>query len=343
MTKLTPPSAPRPELLEGTITRREALRRTVVFSTTALVGGRASLLRARAPETKFAQRGIHLLALGDYGSKNDNQAAVARAMANFAKQLDQPLTAVLALGDNFYKKLTPDRFDKHFEQMYSTDGLDCPFYVCIGNHDYGEALYDFQHGKLQMQLDYAKNNPNSRWKLPSKWYSVELPSADKPLVKLIVLDGDYWPGALTPKEKIAQRRFLEAELKKPTDAPWVWHINHFPLFSDCKKRGDSKSLIREWGEMIKDSNISLCFAGHDHNMQHLRVEGYNASFLICGTGGASLYEIKRTNRGFTNDETFGFSHIHVTPEAVNIQFITTKGDCLHHFQRTPTGDVKVLS
>jgi hypothetical protein len=343
MAMTTPAPTPRSEPIKGTITRREALRRTVVFSTAALVGGRASLLRAREPEIKFAERGIHLLALGDFGSKNENQATVAKAMAKFAKSLDQPLTAVLALGDNFYKKITDDRFEKYFEQMYSTDGLDCPFYACAGNHDYGEALYDLQHGKLQMQLDYAKDNPESRWKLPAKWYSVDLPSADKPLVKLIVLDGNFWPSALSPKEKIAQRRFFEAELKKPTDAPWTWLINHFPLYSDCKKRGDSKSLIREWGQHIKDSNISLCFAGHDHNMQHLRVEGYSASFIVNGAGGASLYEIKRTERGFTDDQVFGFSHIHVTPTETNVQFINTKGDCLHHFQRTPTGDVKVLS
>jgi hypothetical protein len=343
MSTPTPSTAPRPEPVEGTISRREALRRTVVFSTAALVGGRTNILRARPVETKFADRGIHLLALGDYGSKNENQVAVANAMAKFAKSLNQPLTAVLALGDNFYKKLTLERFDTHFEKMYSTDGLDCPFHVCLGNHDYGEALYDFQQGKARMQIDYAKNNPESRWKLPAKWYTVELPSADKPLVKIIVLDGNYWPGALTPKEKIEQRHFLEAELKKKTDASWLWLVNHFPLFSDCKKRGDSKSLIREWGQLIKDSNISLCLAGHDHNMQHLRVEGYGASFIVSGAGGASLYEIKRTDRGFTNEKHRGFNHIHVTPEEVNVQFITADGDCLHHFQRTPTGDVKVLS
>src|SRR5262245_49898907 len=170
MTTPAPPS--RPASGSASITRREALRQTVLFSTAALVGGRASILRARPPETKFSERGIHLLALGDYGSKNESQTAVAEAMAKFAKSLDEPLTAVLALGDNFYQKLTPDRFEKHFEKMYSTDGLDCPFHVCIGNHDYGEALYDLQQGKVQMQLDYAKNNPESRWKLPAKWYSV---------------------------------------------------------------------------------------------------------------------------------------------------------------------------
>lgn len=332
----TPTSAP--------ITRREVLRRTVVFSTAAFVGGRASLLRARAPETKFDNRGIHLLAFGDYGSKGDaNQTAVANAMAKFAKLLDQPLTAVLALGDNFYKEITPERFEKQFEQLYSTDGLNCPFYVCPGNHDYGTAKYDLQEGKLQIELDYAKNNPNSRWKFPAKWYTVELPSAENPLVKIIMLDGSYWEGALTPQEKIAQRRFLKAELQTKTDAPWLWVANHYPLFSDSTSHGDDKRLIRDWGPLLQQSPVSLCLAGHDHTLQHLHVEGYAPSFIVSGAGGQRLYNVKKSARGYSEDQHFGFAHLHVTPAETQVQFINAKGQCLHHFRRTPAGHVKVLS
>ena len=69
-----------------------------------------------------------------------------------------------------------------------------------------------------MQLEYAKANPSSRWKMPAKWYSVEFPDADKPLVKVIYLDSNTFEGALTPQEKVAQKRWLEAELKKETKA-----------------------------------------------------------------------------------------------------------------------------
>lgn len=326
------------------ITRREALRRTVVFSAAALAGGRRGILHATPAETKFAAPGMHLLALGDYGTKGDErQTAVANGMATFAKSLNQPLTAVLALGDNFYHKLTPDRFDNHFEKLYSAEHLACPFYACAGNHDYGTAGYDSQEGKLQLQIDYARNNPQSRWKFPAKWYTVELPTADEPLVKLIVLDGNYWWGALTPKEKIAQRHFLQTELKKKTDAPWLWVVNHFPIFSDGKSRGDSKTLIREWGKLLRESPVSLCFAGHDHMLQHLRVEGYRASFIVSGAGGAKFYEVKPSDRGYVDNRNLGFNHIHVTPEAVNVQFITDEGKCLHHFERDQAGKIKVVT
>jgi hypothetical protein len=207
-------------LLSTLITRREAIRRSILFSSGALLAGRLGSTYAAPAVNDFDGHGIHLLAVGDYGTKGDRrQASVANAMDVFARSLDQPLAAVLALGDNFYVKLTNDRFDNHFEQLYSIRGLDCPFYACLGNHDYGTAKYDLQQGKLQLQLDYTKNNPKSRWKLPAKWYAFELPAEGSPLVKVIVLDGNYWEGALTPKEKLAQRRFLETELKAPTRAP----------------------------------------------------------------------------------------------------------------------------
>jgi tartrate-resistant acid phosphatase type 5 len=325
------------------ITRREALRRTVIFSAGALLAGRRGIAQAAPAATKFDGNGIHLLALGDYGTKgNANQTVVAKRMAAFAKTLGQPLTAVLALGDNFYSKLTPDRFENHFEKMYSTDGLNCPFYACPGNHDYGTAFYDLQEGKLQMQLDYAKNNPRSRWKMPAKWYTVHLPTGDNPLVKMIVLDGNYWEGALTPKEKVAQKRFLEAELKK-NDARWLWVVNHFPLFSDCPPYAENKPLIREWGNLIKTQSVSLCISGHAHILQHLHVESYPSSFVVSGGGGAALYPMKDTGRGFVTNHHRGFNHIHVTPEEFHVQFIDPAGDCLHHFRRDQSGRVKVLT
>jgi tartrate-resistant acid phosphatase type 5 len=325
------------------ITRREALRRTVIFSAGAIIAGRTGITRAAPAATKFDGQGMHLLALGDYGSKgNSNQTAVAKRMAAFAKTLDARPTAVLALGDNFYTRLTPDRFDKHFEKMYSASVLNCPFYACPGNHDYGTALYDLQPGKLQMQLDYAKNHPDSRWKMPAKWYTVHLPSEDKPLIKMIVLDGNYWPGALSPKEKIAQRVFLEAELKN-NDAPWLWVVNHFPLYSDCPAYAENKDLIREWGPLIKSHPVSLYISGHAHILQHLHVEGYETSFVVSGGGGQKLYRMKDTNRGFVTNHHLGFNHLYVTQEEFHVQFINAAGECLHHFHRDQAGKTKVLT
>src|SRR4051812_19601599 len=315
--------------------RREALKKALFFSTSLLTFSRLEKLMAQPPLLEFPSDGIHLLAIGDFGTGKANQAAVARQMAAFANKLNAPLCAVLALGDNFYGKLVPERFDRHFEQMYSKENLGCPFYACLGNHDYGPA-YDGGQGraKAQMQLDYALQNPSSRWKLPAKWYAVELPDAKMPLVKIVVLDGNMFEGALTPAEKIEQKQFVEAELKKETCAPWRWLASHYPLFSAGVK-GDNKRLVRDWGDYLKSGDISLYLAGHDHNLQHLEVSDYRASFVISGTGGAGLYKIKSASRGFA-EMILGFTHLHVTREMVSLQFISADGARLHAFRRSCT-------
>jgi hypothetical protein len=324
------------------LTRREALKKTLLFSTGLLASGRLASLRAQTPATTFSGEGIHLLALGDFGSGNAHQAAVARQMAELSKKLNPPLTAVMALGDNFYGKLTPDRFRRHFEEMYPIENFACPFYACLGNHDYGPR-YDGGQGreKAQMQLDYAKENPPSRWKMPAKWYALELPDAKNPMVKIIILDGNMYEGMLTPQEKVEQQRFLEAELKQETRAPWQWMVSHYPLFSAGIKR-DNTRLIREWGTHLKSERTSLYLAGHDHNLQHLQVEGHNPSFVVSGAGGASLYDIKTSERGFAQ-KVLGFTHLYVTRETIHVQFIDAEGKLLHAFRRNRAGQVSLVS
>ena len=102
----------------ASITRREAIRRAVVFSTGAWAAGRMDVLRAEAPRTEFAQ-GRHASArAGRLRHEGQRGPAGGRRgrWREFAKSLDKPLTAVLAMGDNFYRTITPDRFETDFEQ-----------------------------------------------------------------------------------------------------------------------------------------------------------------------------------------------------------------------------------
>lgn len=328
----------------GTLTRREALKKTILFSTGLLATGWLPRARAIPLDTNFSGPGLHLLAMGDFGSKNESQKKVADQMASFARKLNQPLDAVLALGDNFYGKMTPDRFERDFEKMYDAAAMPCPFHACIGNHDYEPAAYgrDPEPRKFEMQLEYARTNPNSRWKMPAKWYALELPNADQPLLKIIVLDSNVREGELTPQEKLDQKRFLEAELAKGTKAPWQWLMWHHPVFTETTKRKDNPAVLRLAEEALKSGVFSLCISGHDHNLQHLRVEGYSTNFIVSGAGGANRYEVKSSERGFSKMD-LGFNHFHISPTRIKAQFIDAEGDCLHTFRRRLDGSVQIVS
>lgn len=327
--------------LRSKVTRRDALKAGLVFSSGFLAPGWQGLARAAGPRLAFGGKGMHFLAVGDYGTGKEAQVKVAKAMNEFAGKLDSLLTAVLALGDNFYNMLEVERFDRHFEKMYSKEHLDCPFYACLGNHDYGPG-YDSKQGRLkaEIELEYARNNPSSRWKMPARWYAVEFPAPSTPLVKILYLDGNNFEGALTPQEKIAQKRWLEAELKKGTRAKWTWVVSHFPMFSDDTKRKDNAGLVKNWGPYFKANPISLYLSGHDHNLQHLQVKDYQPSFLVSGGGGASTYGTTRSDRGFSK-QVFGFNHIHVNDQRILVQLIDDDGVCMHSFERDLKGTVKV--
>src|SRR5690606_31598830 len=222
--------------------------------------------------------------------------------------------------------------------------LNCPFHVCFGNHDYEKATYDRkpEPRKWEVQLEYAKENPTSRWKAPSKWYALELGPVGAPLLKMIVLDSNMQEGALTPQEKLAQMRFLDAELAKGTKAPWLWFVWHHPLFTETTKRKDNVRLTRMVDEALKKYPVSICLAGHDHNLQHLQIDGYTQNFIVSGAGGASRYEISQSCRGFSQVE-LGFNHFHISPKRIKAQFITAKGECVHAFRRTLDGKTELIA
>ena len=131
-----------------------------------------SVTHAQAP------REVNLLAMGDWGMNNPDQRAVSGALSRFVQQSQKPFSGMLLVGDNFYMKLPGGVHDpmwNHaFESMYDPASLDFPFFAVLGNHDYKD-------GKDAIEMDYAKQNPQSRWRLPGRWYRVDFPQ-DHPLV-----------------------------------------------------------------------------------------------------------------------------------------------------------------
>ncbi len=331
-------------IFSASISRREALKKTILFSSTLFASRFLPRAQASPLETNFSEGGLQLLAVGDYGSKNESQRLVAQQMARFARQLNQPLDAVLALGDSFYGKMTPDRFERDFEKMYDAAALPCPFHACLGNHDYEKATYDRdpEPRKCEVELDYARENPTSRWKIPSKWYALELPNPQAPLLKIIVLDSNIQIGALTPQEKLEQKRFFEKELAKGTKAPWLWLVWHHPLFTQTTRRKDNPGLLPLVDAALKKHPFSICLSGHDHNLQHLQVDGFLTNFIVSGAGGANRYDVTPSDRGFAQKD-LGFNHFHITSKRILAQFINADGECLHAFQRSLDGKVDILT
>jgi tartrate-resistant acid phosphatase type 5 len=287
-----------------------------------------------APATQPATADVNLLSMGDWGMGNKDQRAVAAALANYASSSGVTFDGILLLGDNFYMKIPRGIEDpvwqNIFEKMYDPTKLNFPFFVALGNHDYLD-------GKDAIELEYAKAHPESRWKLPARWYRLDIPQQN-PLVTVLMLDSDKDP--LGEARWNEQKAWMESELSKPRGV-WTICCAHHPLFSNGG-HGDNGVMQKEWGPMFVKHNVDMYVCGHDHDLQHLQIPGWFTSFLLVGGGGADVKLMRLDDRGPLSRLTHGFAHLDFSPQSVTVKYIVEDGSILHEFTRDKSGKITVI-
>jgi hypothetical protein len=290
------------------------------------------VVQAASSTTAPAAR-TELFAMGDWGEDTAAERQVAQAMSRSAQTEPSPLTSVLLCGDNFYFKLSgvdDPRWQTLFEKAYDPGTLSVPFYACLGNHDY-------DGNNLQIELTYARQHPDSRFKLPAEWYRVDLP-VDKPMVTVIMLDSNK--ENLSQLQWNQQLQWLDKELAGPR-ARWTICVAHHPLFSNGFA-ADNGLLQADWGTLFRKYNVDIYLCGHDHNLQHLEIADWKMSFVIAGGGGAHSHPLLRATHNPFSRAVYGFVHFDFTPERVIVHYIDADGKPVHEFQRTKAGQVTTL-
>lgn len=278
-----------------------------------------------------------MLAFGDWGWTNSPQQQMcAEQMAAYAVSNHVRFDAAVLLGDNFYYGMTDGvedpRWQIEFEQAYDSTVLAMPFYAALGNHDY-------EGKKAATELAYALRNPKSRWKMPGKWYRVEIPE-ENPLVSILVLDSNL--DKLSREERTQQLRWLEQELERRRDAQWLLVAAHHPLYTSGQ-HGDSGKLQKQWGQLFQKYNVDFFLCGHDHDLQHLQMPGLHTSFILAGGGGAKIRPMKRDDRGPFSRSLHGFFVLKLEPGRATGEFISSQGELVHRFVRTRDGEIHILS
>ncbi len=208
-------------------------------------------------------------------------------------------------------------------------------------------------------MDYSLEHPGSRWKLPARWYRVDLPlGAAHPLVTILMLDSNK--DSLGTVRWNAELAWLEQELQSVrtgaavTDAGfselaaaneghprWLLCCAHHPLFSNGA-HGDNGVLQTTWGKLFQRYHVDFYICGHDHDLQHLQVPGYDTTFLLVGGGGGGTRPMRRDNRGPFSRTSRGFLHLRLTPDHAVGRFVDEKGDELHLFDRDRAGKADVV-
>jgi hypothetical protein len=281
--------------------------------------------------------------LGDGGEGNKAQYAVADAMLNLcsAKTDDEPgCDFVLYLGDNFYddgvSSLDDEQFQTKFELPYAE--LDLPFYVVLGNHDYGSlSLLEY---KADFEVEYT--DLSDKWYLPDRYYSLDVDhlrlfGLDTNRIMLEVLWGDG-----------GQPDWFDSTLTSST-ASWNIAFGHHPYISNGRHGNAGEYEGYEWlpianGETVKTfveericGNIDVYFAGHDHNRQWLE-PSCGTEFIVSGAAAKTTdLEGRGTPTFFEDDSDEGFLWVELRDDHFRGEFYNSSGtlDFSRDFDRGP--------
>lgn len=344
------------------VSRRGFIRQSFAFSALAMLGPVLDLPGVLPSDRKAAD----LLVIGDWGFDYEGhtgewgydaegrtaQSRVAAGMQQYVRRQAIRPQALLMLGDNWYGELAggarSPRWRRQFEAMYPVDVFPGPAYAILGNHDYQR----WPESKVDAELEYSRIG-KTRWIMPARWYRFEFPKRH-PLITFIALDSNmpYNDGRwdfgrdfmLTPQQQADQLAWLQIELQRPRNTPFLVVMGHHPVYSDGP-HGDHPVLIRDWDPLFQKYGVHLYLAGHDHDLQHLEFEGHPTSHFLSGGGGADLYNLKidSSQRGPYAQKILGFSHLSVTRKEMVLRHLDSEGRILHGFTKSPDGEISFLT
>jgi tartrate-resistant acid phosphatase type 5 len=288
---------------------------------------------------------VNLIIMGDFGNGKQTQKDNAKTMANYVEKIGVQFNATLTVGDNFYVKMKDVddwQFQTVFEDMYDAKRLNFPYYATAGNHDFEKA--DSNSGKLKIDLeqDYSKLHPDSRWKYPARWYRVDFPEGAKtPLLTALMLDSSK--PRMTPAQWEEEKVWIDEQLAA-TPAKWKIACAHHPFFSNGS-HGDNGVLQVEWGPIFRKHGLDMYVAGHDHDLQHLEIPGWPFSFVQAGGGGQPITDMRRDIRGPFSRKVYGFIHLQFTDDVAEVRYVgSPDAKIIHHFERQKeTGAVTTVT
>jgi tartrate-resistant acid phosphatase type 5 len=300
---------------------------TIHLSRRAVLGsslGAAAL--AFCPRTSLGHpsgENLSFLAIGDWGRKTSGQPKVAAAMATAARQLHPRF--VVSTGDNIYREgvrsIDDPLWADVYERVYSDSQLLCPWYAVLGNHDH--------MGNPDAEVDYSRKS--SRWNMPGRYYSRTETLAGGKLAEFFFLDTTELTkdegsvvAFLRGHDTDNQMRWLDSKLGG-SKALCKIVIGHHPVFSGGPHTVSSL-LTRRLKPLFDRHGVLAYINGHDHNLQHIRVDGVH--YLTSGSG-SDTAQVASTADTLFRSETLGFLAGTVSESGMTVEFFDARSRSLY--------------
>ena len=279
---------------------------------------------------------VHFVAIGDAGTGNEHQFAVASAVETVCAE--KGCDFALYLGDNFYEVgvngVDDPQFHEKFELPYSN--LDFPFYAVLGNHDYGQLGVMWEPPTFQVQY----SDVSDKWTMPDRYYS-----ASNHHISLYGLDTNaiIWDGVFNGATE--QGDWLDNELEN-SNTLWKIAFGHHPYISNGLHgvAGEYDGLPPEnpmagvaFDNFVQAhlcGQVDVYFSGHDHDLQWLEPK-CGVEWVVSGAGGKkrSEYDWSQPTR-FEAYDTYGFVWVEIVDNVMSLSFYNEEGTVLYEGQIT---------
>jgi tartrate-resistant acid phosphatase type 5 len=262
---------------------------------------------------------VRVLFFGDSGKGTQEQFQLAASMKSYC--LLERCDFGLLLGDNFYQNgvtsVNDPKFKTYFEDPYGPLGI--PFYVALGNHDYGMRIpklgsipgLPLGGGNTQAQIDYSQRSPF--WKMPAKYYQSSL--GRDGLIEVFALDTNTFAG------DTEQQTWLGNALRY-SKATWKIVFGHHPIYS-YGVHGNTPGLEAKLLPILCQNQIPFYLSGHDHDLQVLQ-SGCSVTLAVSGASSA-LRPVNSGPNSLFSSSTFGFSMLKLSAQRASLKMIGLGG------------------
>ena len=279
-----------------------------------LLAGLTAALPAQNLTLPQKEGSLHFAVIGDTGTGDKNQNAVAGELANVRAKF--PFDFVIMMGDNMYGGDRPSDFVKKFEMPYKPL-LDAgvKFYAALGNHD-----------DPANQRAYKPFNMNGE-----RFYTFR----PKPGVRFFALDSNYMDKSQTD--------WLEKELAA-SGSDWKIAFFHHPLYSSGGTHGSDTKLREQLEPVFLKYGVDAVFSGHEHFYERIKPQKGIYYFVSGGAGKVRKGDVEKTDltaKAF--DTGYHFMLIELAKDTLNFQVVTDQGKIVDAAALPRFSDVEVRS
>lgn len=280
-------------------------------------------------ELEVVDDALHFYIIGDWGRQGYfHQADLAKTMNQAALVVEPEF--IISTGDNFYDNgvasVDDPLWESSFENIYTGNFLQVPWYVILGNHDY--------RTNPQAEIDYSKKS--ARWTMPSRYWVTDMEMEEGGEARFIFLDTSPWDDDYYSETKYrhvwtedstAQQVWLDSVLTH-SEQEWKIVVGHHPLYTGGKRRDDVPYVRNHIERYLDQYGVAAYFCGHEHDLQHITPEGHATHHFVSGAGAEvrPTGEIEGTQ--FAASET-GFMIASLAEDFMLVQVVNWKGEVMY--------------